>query len=48
MVGLYLAGLIMDNFNPNLLWYFCAVIGMITTLLFLMLHWRVHPKTVPV
>ena len=47
-VGLYLAGLIMDNFNPNLLWYFCAVIGMITTLLFLMLHWRVHPKTVPV
>ncbi|MCL4529195.1 MAG: MFS transporter [Chloroflexi bacterium] len=48
VVGLYLAGLIMDNFNPNLLWYFCAVIGMITTLLFLMLHWRVHPKTVPV
>jgi len=45
-LGPYLAGLILDNFNPNLLWYACGLVGVITALLFLVLHWRVHPQPV--
>ena len=26
-VGPYLAGLVMDNYDPNLLWYACGIIG---------------------
>ncbi len=45
-VGPYLAGLILDNFNPNLLWFACAGLGIITALIFLWLHWRAHPRAV--
>jgi MFS family permease len=45
-VGPYLAGLIMDNYDPNLLWYACALIGLISVLSFLWLHWRVRPSAV--
>ena len=45
-IGPYLAGLIMDNYNPNLLWAACFVIGILAALMFLLLHWRVHPKTI--
>jgi MFS family permease len=41
-VGPYLAGLILDNYNPNLLWYACGVIGMIAVLGFLALHRALH------
>jgi MFS family permease len=37
-VGPYLAGLVMDNYDPNLLWYACGVIGMVAVLGFLALH----------
>lgn len=44
-IGPYFAGLIMDNYDPDLLWYACAVIGLISVLTFLWLHWRVRPST---
>jgi MFS family permease len=47
-VGPYLAGLIMDNYNPNWLWYACGIVGLITVLGFLTLHWTTHPKPVTV
>jgi len=37
-VGPYLAGLVLDNYDPNLLWYACGIIGMIAVLGFLALH----------
>ncbi len=37
-VGPYLAGLIMDNYDPNLLWYACGIVGMIAVIGFLALH----------
>ena len=45
-VGPYLAGLIMDNYNPNLLWLACALVGTIAALGFVGLHLRVRPRTV--
>jgi MFS family permease len=43
-IGPYLAGLIMDNYDSNLLWYACALVGLISVLAFIWLHWRVHPS----
>jgi MFS family permease len=45
-LGPYLAGRIMDNYNPDLLWAACFVIGILDAMLFLLLHWRMHPKAV--
>jgi MFS family permease len=36
--GPYLAGLVLDNYDPNLLWYACGILGMIAVLGFLVLH----------
>ncbi len=41
-VGPYLAGLIMDNANPNWLWYACGILGVAVTLGFLALHGRLR------
>jgi MFS family permease len=41
-VGPYLAGLVMDNYNPNLLWYACGIIGMMAVTGFLALHRTLH------
>jgi MFS family permease len=46
-IGPYLAGLIMDNYDSNLLWYACAIVGLISVLSFIWLHWRVRPSAVP-
>jgi MFS family permease len=43
-IGPYLAGLVMDNYDPNLLWYACGLIGMIAVLGFLVLHRTVQTK----
>lgn len=43
-VGPYLAGLILDNLNPNYVWYLAVVLGLIAALWFLALH-RNHPVT---
>jgi MFS family permease len=37
-VGPYLAGLLMDNFDPKLLWFACGICGMLATAGFLILH----------
>ena len=38
MVGPYLAGLLMDNYNPDWLWYACGIVGTVATISFLILH----------
>jgi MFS family permease len=45
-VGPYLAGLLMDNYNPNLLWYACGIIGMFAVLGFLALHHALQTKSI--
>jgi MFS family permease len=45
-IGPYLAGLIMDNTDSNFLWYACGLVGLISVLSFLWLHWRVRPRAV--
>ena len=39
--GPYLAGLILDNYNPNWLWYACGIFGLISALGYLLLN-RTH------
>ncbi len=39
-VGPFLAGLILDNANPNLLWYATGIVGILSALAFLVLHRR--------
>jgi len=45
-VGPYLAGLIMDQYDPNLLWYACGIVGMIAVLGFIALHWKMQTKPI--
>jgi MFS family permease len=45
-VGPYLAGLVMDNYNPNLLWYACGIIGMVAVTGFLALHRTLHTEPI--
>jgi MFS family permease len=45
-VGPYLGGRIMDNYNPNLLWYACGILGMLAVAGFLVLHWTAQTKPV--
>ena len=46
-VGPYLAGLLLDSANPNLLWTFSGIVGMIATLGFVVLN-KSHRSTAPV
>lgn len=43
-VGPLMAGKLVDNFNPNWLWYACGIIGLLSVLCYLALH-RIHPAT---
>ena len=45
-VGPYLAGLVMDNYDPNWLWYACGIIGMVAVAGFLALHWTIQTKPI--
>jgi MFS family permease len=47
MIGPLLAGLILDNLNPNLLWYAAGFIGLLAMLGFLYLHRRAHLVEAP-
>ncbi|MFZ5855659.1 MAG: MDR family MFS transporter [Chloroflexota bacterium] len=40
-IGPWLAGLIVDNVNPNWLWYACGIVGTLSVIGYLILH-RVH------
>lgn len=44
--GPYLAGLVMDNYDPNWLWYACGIIGTLAILGFVALHWSTHTKPI--
>lgn len=46
MVGPYLAGLLMDNHNPDWLWYACGILGALATISFLVLHRLRTPQQV--
>jgi MFS family permease len=45
-VGPYLAGLVMDHYDPNLLWYACGIVGMVAVLGFLSLHHALQTKPI--
>jgi len=45
-IGPYLAGLVLDNYDRNLLWYACGIIGMIAVLGFLALHHTLQTKPI--
>jgi MFS family permease len=45
-LGPWLAGMILDNYDPDWLWYLCGIIGMLALLGFLALHWSTHAKPV--
>jgi MFS family permease len=45
-IGPYLAGLVMDHYDPNLLWYACGIIGMVAVLGFLALHRTLQAKPI--
>ncbi len=45
-IGPWLAGLILDNYNPNWLWYACGIVGTLSILGFLALHLRTHAQPV--
>jgi MFS family permease len=45
-IGPYLAGLVLDNYDRNLLWYACGIIGMIAVLGFLALHRAFQTKPI--
>jgi len=45
-VGPYLAGLIMDHYDPNWLWYACGIVGMFAVLGFLALNQVLQTKSI--
>ena len=45
-IGPYLAGLVLDHYDPNLLWYACGVVGMIAVLGFLALQRTLQTKPI--
>lgn len=45
-VGPYLAGLLLESANPNLLWTFAGIVGMVATLGFIVLN-KVHHAATP-
>lgn len=49
MIGPYLGGLILDNYQPDWLWYACGILGALAALGFLILHQRTRlaPILVP-
>lgn len=44
-IGPYFAGLMLDSGNPNLLWVFCGIVGMLATLGFMVLNKVRHSPT---
>jgi MFS family permease len=44
--GPWLAGQIMDHYDPNWLWYACGIVGMLAISGFIILHWNTHVKPV--
>ncbi|HEY3473988.1 MAG TPA: MFS transporter, partial [Anaerolineales bacterium] len=46
-IGPYFAGLLLDSANPNLLWVFCGIVGILAALGFATLN-RVHRSPAPI
>ena len=44
MIGPYLAGIVLDNFDPRFLWYAAGIIGTLSVMGFLGLHRRVEAR----
>ena len=40
----YLAGLLIDNYNPNWIWYTCGIIGILTMAGYTYLHFRFRSR----
>jgi MFS family permease len=46
-VGPYLAGWVMDNYDPRFLWYACGIVGALAVMGFLGLHRRLEARESP-
>jgi MFS family permease len=45
MTGPFIAGLVMDHFDPRILWYFAGIVGILAALIFLLLYRQVKATT---
>jgi predicted MFS family arabinose efflux permease len=46
MTGPFMAGLVIDNYDPRILWYFAGFVGMLAMMIFLFLYrqMKTEPK----
>jgi len=44
MIGPFLAGLVLDNYDPRLLWYIAGVLGLLATMIFFLLYRQSKPQ----
>jgi MFS family permease len=45
MTGPFLAGLVIDNFDPRILWYFAGAVGILAVMIFLLLYRQMSAET---
>jgi MFS family permease len=45
MTGPFLAGLVIDNFDPRILWYFAGIIGVLATMIFILMYRKMNAET---
>jgi MFS family permease len=45
MTGPFLAGLVIDNFDPRILWYFAGTVGVLAMMIFLLLYRQMNADT---
>ena len=43
--GMYLSGLIMDNYDPRWIWHAAAIVGIGAALAFLVMHGQMREET---
>ena len=44
MIGPFLAGLVLDNYDPRLLWYIAGLLGLLATMIFFLLYRQSKPQ----
>jgi MFS family permease len=45
MTGPLLAGLVIDNFDPRILWYFAGIVGILAMMIFVLLYRQMNEET---
>jgi MFS family permease len=47
MMGPFLAGLVIDNYDPRILWYFAGIVGILAMMIFLLLYRKRNAERTP-